>query len=141
MTSRFLGAVILPGALISVPLARAFVKAALRLRALTHDEGDEYMVLLVVSELVTNSVRHSNSGRRQGGLVTVKLRAKGPVLRLAVVDEGASDSAPQVRRVEADSDGGRGLELIDEMALKWGSYEVATGRVVWADLAVTACVP
>ncbi|MGJ6963882.1 ATP-binding protein [Streptosporangium sp. G11] len=88
---------------ISIPPARAFVRAALRLRELAGDEGDEYMVLLVVGELVTSSVRHSNSGRRQGGPVMVKLRTKGPVLRLAVVDEGASDSAPQVRRVGAVS--------------------------------------
>ncbi|MER5648536.1 ATP-binding protein [Streptosporangium sp. NPDC002524] len=124
----------------SVPLARAFVRAALRLRELAGDEDDEYVVLLVVSELVANSVRHSNSGRRRGGLVTVKLRAKGPVLRLAVVDEGALDSAPRIQRVGADSDGGRGLELIEEMALKWGSYEIKAGRVVWADLALNICV-
>jgi anti-sigma regulatory factor (Ser/Thr protein kinase) len=135
MIPQFLGEVILPGELIAVPLARAFAKATLRLRGF---EDDEYVVLLVVSELVTNSVRHSNSGKRLGGLVRVTLEQQGSVLHVDVIDEGALDNTPQVLRVGADSDGGRGLELIEEMALKWGSHEVATGRVVWADLAVTA---
>lgn len=135
MTARLLGKVVLPGETSFVPLARAFTKAILRLHDLMAAED---VVLLVVSEFVGNSIRHSDSGKRPEGVVTVTLGTFGPLLRVDVVDAGAADSTPQVRHVDTDSDGGRGLELVEMLVLKWGTYEIATGRVVWADVAVNA---
>ncbi|MET8335573.1 hypothetical protein ABZV14_07295 [Streptosporangium canum] len=39
---------------------------------------------------------------------------------------------------DADSDGGRGLLLVDLIATGWGAYRDATGNVVWFRLPATA---
>jgi hypothetical protein len=36
-----------------------------------------------------------------------------------------------------DAESGRGLWLAAELTAKWGSYPVARGKVVWAELAVS----
>jgi hypothetical protein len=38
----------------------------------------------------------------------------------------------------ADPATGRGLLLVDEFALRWGSFPAAGGKVVWAALSVRA---
>jgi serine/threonine-protein kinase RsbW len=70
-------------------------------------------VVLLISEVVTNSVVHSDSGRRAGGSVTVCLGLGGGMVHVEVIDDGSAGSVPFVRAAEADSDGGRGLLLVE----------------------------
>jgi hypothetical protein len=44
------------------------------------------------------------------------------------------DRLPVRRDAEPDSEGGRGLLLVDSLSTEWGSYppEGAGGKVVWA---------
>jgi signal transduction histidine kinase len=82
-------------------------------------------VLLVVSELVGNAVRH---GRPP---VDLRLRKAGQGVRVAVHDD---DSAPPTA-VEAtrDAESGRGLLLVDALASESGVEQIeGDGKVVWA---------
>jgi len=85
---------------------------------------------LVVSELVTNSVRHGGAprGRR---IATRFERVEGGV-RIEVHD--ANELAPVVREASADAEGGRGLALVDAItAGRWGvASREGVGKMVWA---------
>jgi serine/threonine-protein kinase RsbW len=77
--------------------------------------------VLVVSELVTNTLRHTRSGE-EGGHYTVRLRRGSSRVLLEVSDQGAA-TFPMVRR--SDNDGplpahrGHGLRLVDACAYGW----------------------
>ena len=86
---------------------------------------------LLVTELVTNSVRHG-----QGESVRVILDRRGPdQLRCEVVDDG-SGFLPIARPAHADQDGGWGLHLVERLARDWGVREGSTH--VWFELAPDA---
>ncbi|MEV7865525.1 ATP-binding protein [Streptomyces sp. NPDC088124] len=89
----------------------------------------EEPALLVLSELVTNAVRHArvSPGRE---IETHFLPASGG-LRLEVHD--ASSEQPRQRVPELDECGGRGLMLVEALAEQWGvSDRDGVGKVVWA---------
>jgi anti-sigma regulatory factor (Ser/Thr protein kinase) len=87
---------------------------------------------LVVTELFTNAVRHTDSEK-----IACVLRASGSIVRLEVTDQGRGSGVPVPCVAEADEEGGRGLLLVSLLSLAWGSdpAEDGTGRVVWAELA------
>jgi anti-sigma regulatory factor (Ser/Thr protein kinase) len=64
-------------------------------------------VALLTSELVTNSVEHSNS-RLPGGTVSVTLQAGADRVRVEVADDGGN-AAPTLRRDTDLAETGRGL--------------------------------
>lgn len=86
-------------------------------------------VLVVVSELITNAVRH---GR---GDVELRIRVDEDDVRVEVLDDGharvvAPDQAPSPSAL-----GGRGLLLVRELSKRWGSGFDADGRtLVWAEV-------
>lgn len=129
-TIGLMGSVHLPGRVISVPVARAFVRELLGVAGWA--EADD--VLLLVSELVTNAVRYSDSGRRPNGLVALTVTDNGRSLRVDVLDEGSRDGAPCVREAGSESDNGRGLWLVEHIASTWGVREDETGRTVWFEM-------
>jgi serine/threonine-protein kinase RsbW len=90
-------------------------------------------VELVVTELLTNSVRHA--GLDANDVVRVRAIEDGDVLHLEVEDEGRTDDAPR-RRVPDMLKGGIGLNLVDAVALHWG-VERDDRTLVWADLSLT----
>ncbi len=85
---------------------------------------------LVVSELVTNALRHTASTS-----VGCELRIAGGLLRVAVASDGPGPSRIPPRATETD-EGGRGLFLVCALAEGWGirPREAGEGHVVWADL-------
>ncbi|MEV6006571.1 ATP-binding protein [Streptomyces sp. NPDC051976] len=87
---------------------------------------------LVVTELFTNAVRHTDSEK-----ITCVLQDSGSVVRLEVTDQGRGSGVPVPCSVGADAEGGRGLFLVGVLSLAWGSApaEDGAGRVVWAELA------
>ena len=87
--------------------------------------------LLVLSELVTNSVRHAEAPAGAPVLVTAKLTDR--VLRLEVADAG-HDRRFTRRRPDLNAGGGFGLQLVERLSLRWGVAE-AKGTVVWCELA------
>ncbi|MEW9531914.1 ATP-binding protein [Microbispora sp. NPDC049125] len=92
---------------------------------------------LIVSELATNAVRHTASGRF-GGRFLVSIQAEPDQVWLGVIDEGGP-FAPTVMPA-SDEEGGRGLLLVSCLADSWGVYGDETGRTVWALLKVDPIV-
>ena len=102
------------------------------LRPLERRLGREVLedVRLLVSELVTNSIRHSDAG--DGGAVGLEVGVSGGTLRVEVVDHGAGFD-PQPRRADDRQDGGWGLYLVDQLADRWGVVKQPRTRV-WFEL-------
>jgi CheY-like chemotaxis protein/anti-sigma regulatory factor (Ser/Thr protein kinase) len=86
--------------------------------------------LVVVSELVSNAIRHA---RTPGEL---RVRISGGVLRIEVFDGAAV--MPQPRQPDIAEGSGRGLMLIAALADAWGVDPHPDGKVVWAEIAGAA---
>jgi serine/threonine-protein kinase RsbW len=118
-----------PGEAGSVGQARDFVRGLLAGACPVLDD-----VLLMVSELASNAVRHTASGDRDGWFdLTVVLIGGG--LMISVADSGGS-SEPVIancggRPCGDAATGGRGLLIVDTLARKWGHSGDELGRVVW----------
>lgn len=87
---------------------------------------------LVVSELVTNAVRHSGGG--SGDQLELAVERTPGGLTISVWDVGRSSTSPRLRRRDA-SPGGLGLHIVAAVARSWGVDDGA-GRRVWADLPI-----
>ena len=87
-------------------------------------------IRLLVSELVSNSVRHSGAGG--AALVHLHVTSYGRTVRAEVTDEGPG-FAPRPRSRAQGNVGGWGLHLVESIADRWG---VDTGRRtrVWFEL-------
>jgi anti-sigma regulatory factor (Ser/Thr protein kinase) len=110
-----------------VAQARRFVVDALGPRSGLRDD-----VSLLVSEAVTNALLHSSSSH-DNGTFTVVYALSSTRLRVEVHDGGAA-IVPRRRLHELDSITGRGLELFDALADRWGHRGDERGRVVWFEL-------
>ena len=85
---------------------------------------------LLVTELVTNGVRHGSTR----GPLTVTVVAGGELVRVEVSDCGRGFSPPDAPMPRADGSGGWGLQLVDRVATAWGVNISDTTRV-WFELA------
>jgi anti-sigma regulatory factor (Ser/Thr protein kinase) len=113
----------LPPSTESVPVARRFARDQLR-----RSGADVDTVVLLVSEVVTNAVLHARSD------VVLSVADRGEVARVEVGD--ASPMPPHVHRFAVESATGRGLRLLDQLSLRWGTTNTAAGRgkVVWFEV-------
>ena len=102
------------------------------LLALDGGVGEEVLndARLLVSELVTNSVRHSDAGRR--ATVQMQVLVSESTLHIEVAD-GGTGFEPKPRDADRTRPGGWGLYLVDQLADRWG---VATDRLtrVWFEM-------
>ena len=96
-------------------------------------ERDDAVVAAV--ELVTNAIRHTASGHC--GLVAVEVTCCGPVLRIAVADDGAPGGPRLAAARGGLAESGRGLHLVRALAASTGVCGDPRGRLVWADIAWT----
>jgi anti-sigma regulatory factor (Ser/Thr protein kinase) len=87
-------------------------------------------VRLLVTELVTNCVRHAHIGSTQA--VTVTLELDESMLYGAVSNPGAGFEPPDPP-AELDGEGGRGLLLVDQLTDRWGIDDVHEARV-WFEI-------
>jgi anti-sigma regulatory factor (Ser/Thr protein kinase) len=85
-----------------------------------------YDAQLVVSELVTNAVRHAE------GEIELCAAILGRVLRIEVTDE-TPDCDPVVLPEVVD-DAGRGLRLVRAVASDWGCRSGPARKIVWAEI-------
>ncbi|TGN72293.1 ATP-binding protein [Streptomyces bauhiniae] len=87
--------------------------------------------VLVVSELTTNAVKHTQSSRIELEL----LRREGEV-EMAVQDNGPRPAAPLqtilTRAGDTWDEDGRGLGIVHRLASRWGTAEAGAGLKVWA---------
>ena len=92
-------------------------------------------VLLLVTELVTNAVRHGDVGPERS--LSVKLERQRGWVRVEVADPGAwVEPAPTVAGL--DGGGGWGLVLVERIADRWGIANREDSTCVWFELAVAA---
>jgi len=146
----------------SVRSARHAVRDALDCWGLDTAVGD--MTVLLVSELVTNSLRYASgpigvrlersrpgasgdgsdnaSGNGSGGLTgdfSTDLRlAARPLIAPGLLVE-VSDPLPDPpteRSAGPDDEGGRGLQLVACSARRWGTRRGKSGKTVWFELAL-----
>jgi two-component sensor histidine kinase len=96
--------------------------------------GQEATLLLLVSELVSNSVRHAGLGADEH--IHLRARSDRECTYVEVCDGGRSGRIP-VKRENADAldPGGLGLVLVDEMADRWGVACHEHETCVWFELA------
>lgn len=86
-------------------------------------------VLLLVTEPLTNAVRHGGAGPDRP--VRVALGMDSELVRVAVFDHGRGFRKPAAR---PDADGGWGLFLVDRVADRWGFEATAAGVRVWFEI-------
>ena len=81
---------------------------------------------LMVSELVTNAVRHSHAR-------PVALRLVRADTLLCEVDDDDHE-LPALRTAGPDDETGRGLRVVSTLAREWGASRTRTGKTVWFEL-------
>ena len=94
-------------------------------------EVDVCDAMLVISELLSNAIRHARP--LPGGQIEVSWTLDGGTLEVAVSDGGAP-TTPQPERPPASSLGGRGLDIVDHLSRSWGVRGDDLGTTVWAVL-------
>jgi anti-sigma regulatory factor (Ser/Thr protein kinase) len=88
--------------------------------------------VLVVSELVTNSVLHADIDNDQ--MLSLELTTLDDHVRIAVIDPG-SPLLPRLLPLDSGRPGGLGLRLVDQLSSAWGVERDPDGTTrVWCDL-------
>ncbi len=87
---------------------------------------------LVVSELVTNAIRHATP--------PIQLRLIHDTSLICEVSD-ASNTAPHMRRARAYDEGGRGLLLVAQLTQRWGTRPTPTGKTIWAEQIIDPVQP
>ncbi|MEV5505353.1 SpoIIE family protein phosphatase [Streptomyces orinoci] len=79
---------------------------------------------LVVSELVTNAIRHA--------VPPLRLRLIRDHALICEVSDGSSTS-PRMRRARSYDEGGRGLLLVAQLSRRWGTRFTTGGKTIWSE--------
>ncbi|MFI9354946.1 SpoIIE family protein phosphatase [Streptomyces lydicus] len=110
------------------PSAVAQVRAAAVRKLMEWGLADEaFTTELILSELVTNSIRYAS------GPIGVRL-IRDTALICEVSDR--SSTSPHLRQAATTDEGGRGLFLIAQLAERWGTRYTSGGKVIWTEQAL-----
>ena len=90
------------------------------------DEGRLADLGLVISEVLSNAVRHSDAA----GAILLAVTPKDDYLCVQVTDPGAG-LAPRPRATAPDEEGGWGFFLIEHMTRRWGLTRENSHTRVW----------
>jgi anti-sigma regulatory factor (Ser/Thr protein kinase) len=111
----------------SVPAARRFATGLLR--GVSSDTMEA--VELMVSELATNCIRHTDSG------FVLSVDRTGGDIRVEATD--GAGGKPEMRSPRPTDPSGRGLKIIDMLSADWGvEQHAAEGKTVWFTVPDTA---
>ncbi len=91
---------------------------------------DSHVAELLVSELATNAIIHAGTAFR------VTLHRLERSVRVAVVDSGGGLARPNRYSLTAGT--GRGLAMVEDLSLAWGSDDAPTGKCVWFEVPAPA---
>jgi anti-sigma regulatory factor (Ser/Thr protein kinase) len=92
------------------------------------DMGTRRTLELLISELVTNAVRHGASDPHES--ILLRAEAINGMIRVEVCDEGGSHFTEPVEPGDMLEPGGNGLLLVDTLADRWG-VEPGQPTCVW----------
>jgi anti-sigma regulatory factor (Ser/Thr protein kinase) len=120
--------------------SRAFVRQVCSAWSLTRERIDT--AALLASELVTNAVQHAGVTEPRPVdalacpdvlLIWVRLSERQDSFVIEVWD--TSPRLPRLVEPSADSERGRGLQLVNALSIRWGCYDTQMGgKVVWCEL-------
>jgi anti-sigma regulatory factor (Ser/Thr protein kinase) len=102
-----------------IAAVRRAAKMHLQRRGCTNTD----IAVLVLSELVTNAVVHA------GGAHLILIACHDSWVHMSVHDRSTALACP---RNDNPSIGGRGLHIVDQLTLQWGSEPLDGGKRVWA---------
>jgi anti-sigma regulatory factor (Ser/Thr protein kinase) len=107
-----------------VPAARRFIRDALA--------GDPACcdAELLTCELVTNAVVHAADAAQ----VTVAVMRLGAAVHIDVIDDGCT-GLPHWRETNGHDEDGRGFQLVNALAERWGFVRERSGTCVWFEIA------
>jgi len=113
--------------------ARRWARSRLVGSGIGDDEPLAETLILLISELVTNAVVHTGCP----AVLRMLFGGGGGVgeagtVRVEVAD--ASDCPPRPRHAEGDDTNGRGLELVDGLADRWGWQPEGAGKQIWCEV-------
>jgi two-component sensor histidine kinase len=93
------------------------------------DADQAHSLRLIISELVTNALRHGADGER----IDLAVTPKPEFLCVQVTDDGPG-LAPRPRALETDDEGGFGLFFVEQLARRWGVTRENRRTRVWFEL-------
>ncbi|MET8330028.1 SpoIIE family protein phosphatase [Streptomyces sp. NPDC005181] len=106
------------------PAAVAGIRAAVAEKLADWDLSElEFTTELVLSELITNAIRHAST--------PIRVRLLRDRSLICEVSDGSSTS-PHLRYAATMDEGGRGLFLVSQIAEHWGTRYTPEGKVIWA---------
>ncbi len=133
--TTLLGSLTIPGQPACLRAARAFVADTLG-----RDSPGTEVAVLLASELISNAMQHSDS-RHDGGTITTHLIAVPEGIRAEIIDAGGQ-TVPSLRPVQPGqpdlAESGRGLQLVDVLAARWGYSRDEAATVTWFELCTPA---
>ncbi|WP_435109104.1 ATP-binding protein [Nocardiopsis synnemataformans] len=109
------------------------------------DEDLVETMRLCASELFANSVKYTDSGKRNGEVVRALSMPNARTLRFSVSDCGGGGGVPAVPEARTEdewnwAEGQRGLLLVENLSTAWGHFRLTPwadlGTHVWATFAV-----
>lgn len=110
------------------PLAPALARSALATTVIGIPTDAFDVAALLTSELVTNSVKHT-----EADWIEVAISLGFETLRIEVSDPSNQTIRPRT----PDVDGGWGLALVGELASRWGVERHMAGKTIWVELDLT----
>jgi anti-sigma regulatory factor (Ser/Thr protein kinase) len=99
-------------------------------------QGVTHAAQLCVSELVSNIITHVGAGTP----ATLAVSMNGVHLRIEVHDPDTR-ALPTLLDANVDSEGGRGMALVDAIAERWGVELSPDRKVTWCELATGLASP
>jgi hypothetical protein len=109
--------------------ARRWARSRLVGSGIGADEPVAETLILLISELVTNAVVHTGCPA-----VLRMLFPAAPAAPVRVEVADASELPPAPRHAQRDETGGRGLELVDGLADRWGWQPEGAGKQIWCEV-------
>jgi anti-sigma regulatory factor (Ser/Thr protein kinase) len=121
-----------------LPFAASSVGAARRRLVSDLIEADVYDpavcdVALVISELLSNALRHA--APLPGSKIRVAWRIDTDSVQVSVSD-GGGQTVPELGEPTQAATGGRGLRIVEKLSRCWGTSAGDEGTTVWAEVAV-----
>jgi anti-sigma regulatory factor (Ser/Thr protein kinase) len=95
-------------------------------------------VALVISELLSNALRHA--GPLSDGQIRVAWRLDPDSVQVSVRD-GGGPTEPELGQPTQAATGGRGLRIVEKLSRGWGTSQDDEGSTVWARVPVSRPAP